>query len=853
MTGSVRPCPSCGSTVPTGTHACPSCGALSIPPAANSADFAEFAARLEQAVGDRYRIERELGHGGMALVFLAEDLRHHRPVAIKVLRPELSPLLGPDRFLREIQIAAQLHHPHIVPLHDSGEANGLLFYVMPYVDGASLRQRIATEGGLPLDDVVRIAREVSDGLSYAHELGVVHRDIKPENILLTHGHAEIADFGIARAIHATGAAGMHTTGSISLGTPHYMSPEQLASDPALDHRTDIYSLGCTIFEMLTGRPPFNGPGPAAIAARHLSAAAAAPSSVRADVPAELDAVVLRAMAKSPADRFASAAEIGEALAPLAESPSGPVLRHRTAEGRRTVFAAAAVALTVLAVSATIIARPRVRLPAPASPPTMGVVVMPFEARSAPLSAIAAKLTEELTDRLIGVSSLRVPASAAVRPHRGATFDSLQAHFSADRFVMGRVELVTADTMRVTLAMLDGRTGRGLPGSAFVVSLSGGGPDSASARLSLLVRHSLWNDMERAQRRARVRDSTAWRLVELARDLSNSGMLAVQVRQDGDGFRMLDAAELRLTQARTLDEGSDLIPVEQARIAEMRAFIAEHVVQRFPKPPVGLKPAGEERRRALRLLTPMIAARGGPADALELRGRVRLGLARELRSDSLVDLAVEDFNRSTELDLHRATAWKELGAALKEAGRFAESLIAIDRAFQEDAFQLHRVELLRIRFDAALRAEEWALAADACRAWLHEAPAISRRYDCEIQLWSRRPSSARIVAVARVRDDSLRAAGDSVGLTATMRGVFLAGLLARAGFGVEADARVARLVPAIPREWRSLLAPELAYVRLLRGDADSATALIVEALRHDPTIRRVVLMAPWLKPLSPSVR
>ena len=853
MTDSVRPCPSCGSTVTTGSHACPTCGALASPQAARSTDVEALVARIERAVGDRYRIERELGHGGMAMVFLAEDLRHHRQVAIKVLRPELSPLLGAERFLREIQIAASLHHPHIVPLHDSGEADGMLFFVMPFVDGASLRQRIAREGGLPVEDVVGIAREVADGLSYAHALGVVHRDIKPENILLTQGHAEIADFGIARALHASGAGGVHTTGSISLGTPHYMSPEQLTSDPSLDHRTDIYSLGCTMFEMLTGRPPFSGPGPAAIAAKHLSEPAPVPSAVRAGVPAELDAVVLRAMAKDPAARYATAGEIGAALAPLAASSSGPVAPPRFPRRRRTVFVATTGLLAVLAAGAALITRDRVPPPAPPAPVTMNVVVMPFEGRSDQLRPIAVKLTEDLTNRLISVATLSVPGSAAVRPYQGATFDSLRAHFHADRFVLGRVESSAPDSMRVTIEMLDGRTGRGLPGSSFVVSRSGTGPDSASARLSLLVRHALWNDIERAQRKARVRDSTAWRLVELARDLSSSGLMAVQARQDRDGFRMLDAAELRLSQAKARDGTSDLIPVEQARVAEMRAFIAEYLLQRFPNPPSGLNPAGAERRRALRLLDPLIAAHGGPADALELRGRVHLGLARELRSDSLVDLAIEDFKRSTELDLHRATAWKELGAALKEAGRFPEALLAVDRAFQEDAFQLHRVELLRIRFDAALRAEAWELAAESCRAWLRDVPMMFRTFDCEIQLWSRRRNDAPSARLARLRDDSLRAAGDSVGLTATMRGVYVASLMARAGLGQEADARVQRLVPTLSAEWRSILTPELAYYRLLRGDSDSAAALIVAANMHDPTIRRVVLTTPWLAPLRLAVR
>ena len=247
--------------MPIDAISCPSCGALSLPSGGDEASG--IALRLSRALGQRYRVERELGRGGMAVVFLAHDLRHDRPVAIKVLLPEPSRFLGLERFLREIHIAAQLNHPHILPLHDSGDADGLLFYVMPYVEGDSLRRRFAREGRLPVAEAVRIAAEVADGLACAHHLGVVHRDIKPENILLTQSHAVIADFGIARAVAGAGADSTITTRGISLGTPNYMSPEQAAADPALDHRTDLYALGCTLYEMLTGRPPYPGPTPQA--------------------------------------------------------------------------------------------------------------------------------------------------------------------------------------------------------------------------------------------------------------------------------------------------------------------------------------------------------------------------------------------------------------------------------------------------------------------------------------------------------------------------------------------------------------------------------------------------------------
>src|SRR5438034_761747 len=220
--------------------------------------MADQLARLQAALADRYTIERELGRGGMATVYLAQDLKHHRKVAIKVLKPELAAALGPERFLQEIEIAAGLTHPHILPLYDSGEATGLLYYVMPYVEGETLRNRLDRAGQLPLAEAVQITREVADALSYAHGHDVVHRDIKPENILLEAGHAVVSDFGIARAITAAAGGNLTETG-IALGTPGYMSPEQGAARGHVDERSDIYSLGCVLYEMLAGEPPYTGP------------------------------------------------------------------------------------------------------------------------------------------------------------------------------------------------------------------------------------------------------------------------------------------------------------------------------------------------------------------------------------------------------------------------------------------------------------------------------------------------------------------------------------------------------------------------------------------------------------------
>jgi len=300
----------------------------------------EFATRL----ADRYRIERILGEGGMATVYLAEDLRHRRPVAIKVLRPELGAALGAERFLREIETTASLRHPHILPLFDSGEAAGLLYYVMPLVEGESLRDRLQREPQLPIDDALSIAREVADALGYAHARGVVHRDIKPENILLEAGHAVVADFGIARAVSVAGGDRLTHTG-LAVGTPLYMSPEQAAAEGDLDGRSDLYSLGCVLFEMLAGQPPFTGPTAHAIARQHMVADAPLITNLRPAVSIEVAEILRRAMAKDPADRFSSTSGFLQALTsstsvPATERPSSrrSPSRRSPARGRRSTGA-----------------------------------------------------------------------------------------------------------------------------------------------------------------------------------------------------------------------------------------------------------------------------------------------------------------------------------------------------------------------------------------------------------------------------------------------------------------------------------------------------------------------------------
>jgi len=268
--------------------------------------------RLQAALESRYAIERELGHGGMATVFLARDLRLGRPVAIKVVRPDLAASLGAERFLAEIRVTANLQHPNLVPLFDSGEADGLLFYVMPFVEGESLRDRLTREGQLPIDEALQLAREIAGALAHAHKLGIVHRDVKPENVLLGGEHALVMDFGIARAVTAAGGNRITEVG-VTLGTPAYMSPEQAMAELELDGRSDQYSLGVVLYEMLAGELPYRGPNARTILVRQLTDPAPSVRVPRDTVPAAVDVAIRRALAAAPADRFATISAFADAL------------------------------------------------------------------------------------------------------------------------------------------------------------------------------------------------------------------------------------------------------------------------------------------------------------------------------------------------------------------------------------------------------------------------------------------------------------------------------------------------------------------------------------------------------------
>jgi len=371
-------------------------------------------AALRGALADRYTLEREIGRGGMATVYLAHDLRHERRVAIKVLHPELASVVTGERFLREIKLTAGLTHPHILPLHDSGEAGGFLYYVMPYVEGESLRARLARERRLPVDDALRITREVADALASAHARGIVHRDIKPANILLEEGHAVVADFGIARAVDAAGGTRITETTGFALGTPRYMSPEQATGGRGLDGRSDLYSLGCVLYEMLAGEPPVVDASVPKLVSRKLLGQLRSVREVCPTAPPELDRALTRVLATDPGERFATAGEFVEALGDIVSGPRAAQAKSgRSSGGKRAVIGLSAA---VIIVGAAYLTLPHVFSTDAAAPSATArstatsIAILPFQNISPDPKAVESfvyGLREDLAGHLMNVSALTV--------------------------------------------------------------------------------------------------------------------------------------------------------------------------------------------------------------------------------------------------------------------------------------------------------------------------------------------------------------------------------------------------------------------------------------------------------------
>jgi serine/threonine-protein kinase len=624
---------------------------------------------LSRALKARYRIERELGRGGMATVYLADDLRHHRRVAIKVLHPELAVSIGSERFAREVEIAARLQHPHIVPLFDSGDADGILFYVMPFVEGMSLRERLRNHVGLPLSEAARILRDVADALAYAHAHGVVHRDIKPENIMLTGGHALVADFGIAKALSAASASQALTTPGLSIGTPMYMAPEQALADPHADSRADIYSFGVVAYEALTGQPPYIADGAQQLLASHVSVRPASVASVRTDLPPSVVALVMRCLEKSPSDRWQSAADmIPELESQLTDGDRGAgALRLRPVHQWVSLFrpawwawmlGAASVGIAALATYGVL---GRSRAEATAMPPRLAI--MPFENLGPPtLEYFAVGLGDEVAARLAALPSLIVIGRQTtgelvlqrLRPMQAAV--ALHADYLLSASVSWEGE---AETRRVRIrpTLLRTRDSAQIWGDAYEGNANEGFKAQAEVaqRIAGVLGLQLSGDALRAMQRIPTRDSAAYafylrgRRFFLASNSERDALLAMGnfERAVGRDAQFVEAWT-RLSQVHgwIYWMAWDRTParLEAARSALERARALAPASFEVRDAEVSLNYFSLNFPRALALLTPLLAQYGqnpglhlGEGGILRRQGRMREAL-RAFQSASALDPA-----------------------------------------------------------------------------------------------------------------------------------------------------------------------------------------------------------------------
>jgi serine/threonine-protein kinase len=470
--------------LPTDAQFCMRCGTATptdpgVPPRTQSTGAFEVAQVTKALVG-RYKIERVLGEGGMATVYLAEDAKHRRKVAVKVMRPELAATLGADRFLREVQIAAQLSHPHILPMHDSGEADGLLYYVMPYVEGETLKERLAREGALAPEEAIRLAREVADALAYAHKRGIVHRDIKPANILLNEGYALVADFGIARALEDGSTESLTKTG-LAVGTPQYMAPEQATGEKTVDGRADVYATGAILYEMLTGEPPFTGQNARAILTKSLTEKPKPITQVRAGLAPAVDTVVQKALAKGADERYSTATEFVTALESVRAASSGamPALTPSQATEVVTPVAPAAragwrsprtLAVGGVALAALVAAVFAFRGAKGSAGDARGasrdprIVVLPFTNQGATGDEYLAEgVSDEVRGKLSNLSGLVVIASTSTNQYKGSskTPQEIARELEADYLLGGTVRWSgdgVARRVRVMPELIEATTG-----------------------------------------------------------------------------------------------------------------------------------------------------------------------------------------------------------------------------------------------------------------------------------------------------------------------------------------------------------------------------------------------------------
>jgi serine/threonine-protein kinase len=792
-------CTNCGAALAEGSRFCNLCG-LSLtqelsavlratPSAAMSAQgegTEETIARLRSSIGDRYEVERELGRGGMATVYLAKDLKHDREVAIKVLLPELSASIGAERFEREIRLAAKLQHPHILGLYDSGIADGLMYYVMPFVKGESLRDRIDREGMLPIDDAIGITLEVAGALGHAHALGIVHRDIKPENILLQGNHALVADFGIARAVSEAGAQKLTQTG-MSVGTPVYMAPEQSLGE-TVGPTADLYSLGCVLYEMLAGEPPFAGKNAAQIMARHAMETVPSIRIVRSAVPEEIEDALFAVLGKMPADRPQSATAFAESLGlVLGSTASMRVMRGATAARRLpSGTPAGGMRRTSGALFAEedptpppVWKRPRVFVgallvvaaalgawrfgplgrhagnAADADGRRIAVLYFADVSKDSSLGPLADGLTEGLIHVLGTASSLTVISQNGVEKFRGTALpdDSVARALRVGYLVHGEVE-PKGDNVTVSLNLIDA-SGASIKRAAFTAPAKNllAVRDTLTVYASDLIRQQLGSEIQVKEQRAGSGNSDAWLLLQRGAQAQKAGEAHHAAGDVAARDRDFAAADSLFGEALKIDPKWSEPATRQAWTDYRRSRLAGDDATLIRKwADSGMVHADLA-----------ISIDANDADAYEVRGNLRYypAIVKALETDEArrkqaLDASRADLQKATELNSRQAGAFATLSHLYYQVPSLSATdvYLAAQNALNADEFLSNANVILARLFNASYDLGQFDRAQQWCDQARRRFPRDPRAVRCQLYMLTTKNAEPNVAEAWKLADSTL---------------------------------------------------------------------------------------------------
>ena len=805
----------------------------------NDGSVSALIERVRSSISDRYVVEREIGQGGMATVYLARDMEHDRQVAVKVLSTDVSVVLGAERFRREIAVTTALVHPHILPILDSGEAGNSLYYVMPYVEGESLRARLDRERSLSIDDAIRITCEIGDALEYAHQNGIVHRDIKPENILLDGDRAVLADFGIAHAMAQVGEKRLTQTG-LSLGTPTYMSPEQASAERVLDGRSDVYSLACVAYEMIGGQPPFTGPTAQAVIARHMLESVPSLTIIRSTVPPQIERILMKALSKVPADRYLTSGEfIGALQHPETQTFRAlqPARLQRDAMPLWQRIALGALAVAVVAAGGFAAWRSTHRaggVGAPSGPDPRKIAVLYFgdESDGHKLGYLASGLTEGLIDRLSAIPELQVTSKngSALFANKDVPRDSIARALSVGTLVDGSVEQ-HGDKISVSVRLKDA-TGTDFQRATFEAAASN--PlalrDTLAERVARFLRQRLGQEINLREERAGTTNPQAWALLQQAKLAMRSADSAASSNDTTGMLHDYAQADTTLVRAVAIDPSWAQLPTLRGRI--------DYRASRF---------FGRDQLRAnqwidkgLANVEAAIQIAPKDPDALELRGTLhywRWLLAIEpdpVKAKALLDDSRKDLETATEISPNRPTAWSVLSHLYYQYNDVVNAKLAARRAYEEDAYLSDADRIVWRLFISSFDLEQFPDAIHWCDVGTARFPTNPLLAQCNLLMMGTTAVKPDIPRAWRLADSLVKVSPPGERPLARLNGqALVAAALARAGLADSAEHVLAKLDDPSDIDPTKDVTETKAFVWTLLGKKDKAISALALYLSANP--------------------